>query len=105
MKKEKVFLILSLIVAIGTTGYFVWAWTPPTEAPPGGNVPTPINVGGEPQTKAGSFESLGQITAGTKFQVGGTELLNGILKLYETTAPDPELGYGQLYTKSSDSKL
>jgi len=36
-------------------GYIVLAWTEPSQAPPGGNVPAPINVGSTAQTKAGNL--------------------------------------------------
>jgi len=34
---------------------FAWAWVEPTQGPPNGNVPAPINVGPSSQTKQGSL--------------------------------------------------
>lgn len=39
------------------------AFTQPSEPPPGGNVPTPINVSATPQTKAGPLTVAGDVTA------------------------------------------
>jgi len=35
--------------------YFVLAWTEPSQAPPGGNVLAPLNVGSAGQSKAGGL--------------------------------------------------
>jgi len=43
-------LIFSLVVA-----YLVLAWTEPPQTPPQGNVPAPLNVGNETQTKTGEL--------------------------------------------------
>jgi len=46
--------ILSLIISIG--GSYAFAeWTAPTSAPPGGNTPPSVNVGGTTQVKNGNF--------------------------------------------------
>jgi len=57
MKKTQDILrigVLSLIISIG--GSYAFAeWTAPTAAPPGGNTPPSVNVGGTTQVKNGNF--------------------------------------------------
>lgn len=62
--------VIIIGVALGLGLQFVRAWTEPTAAPPGGNVGAPINTSANPQTKAGSFTSNGNITA-NQFCLGG----------------------------------
>jgi hypothetical protein len=64
--KIAVFLtaLISGILILGV-GYYAFAWTNPTQNPPGGNVPAPVNIGSDSQTKSGSFFSsatLGGVT-------------------------------------------
>jgi len=47
--------VIVLGVILGTGLQFAQAWTEPTLAPPGGNVPGPLTVGGDGQTKEGSL--------------------------------------------------
>lgn len=75
------------IAAIALSPAFVLAqnWTPPTQAPTGGNVPSPVNVGPDEQTKQGAL-SIGGVfktLAGSFFR--GTSVIepdandNGVL--------------------------
>ncbi len=57
-------IVLSLASGFGLRLAFA-AWQEPTEAPPGGNVPAPINVGSANQTKDGG------LTIGGVFRVSG----------------------------------
>lgn len=43
-------LVISFLIA-----FYVFAWTPPSQLPPGGNVPEPLNVGSTGQSKAGGL--------------------------------------------------
>jgi hypothetical protein len=43
-------LVMSILLS-----YLVFAWTEPSQAPPQGNVPTPINVGPQGQAKQGGL--------------------------------------------------
>ena len=54
-------LIVGLIAISFLAGSHLFAWTEPTQAPPGANVPTPINVGPVAQTKQGDLFSQGAI--------------------------------------------
>jgi len=83
MKKTGDFLrigVLSLIISIG--GSYAFAeWTAPTSAPPGGNTPPSVNVGGTTQVKNGNFglgtgysfwatkATLGTLQLGTKWMI------------------------------------
>jgi len=54
-KAKSIAFILGVLVMSLLVGYLVLAWTEPGVAPPGGNVPAPINVGTENQIKAGGL--------------------------------------------------
>lgn len=65
--------ILGAVLLYGAS--LVSAWTGPTAAPPGGNVPAPINVGSVSQVKAGglwaaSFGADGGATFGGNVGIG-----------------------------------
>ncbi|MDP6387981.1 MAG: hypothetical protein QGG63_01765 [Candidatus Pacebacteria bacterium] len=64
------FLILTIILTAAlSVNYLFAAWTGPTQAPPGGNTPTPIHTGSTPQIKEGglSLSSL-LVSGGAYFQ-------------------------------------
>jgi len=56
---EKLQKIIALLVGVLTLtltiSYLILAWTEPSQAPPGGNIPAPINVGTSAQTKTGDL--------------------------------------------------
>lgn len=54
-------LLAAIVLSLGIS--YVYAWTAPTLAPPGGNVEAPINSGLTPQTKKGRFTSNSWISA------------------------------------------
>ena len=55
-KIKSLVLILGVLIMSFLVGYLVFAaWTEPTAAPPGANVPAPINVGTTTQTKASTL--------------------------------------------------
>lgn len=60
---KKIAFILSALVLTSIAGYLAFAWTEPTQAPPEGNVPTPINVGSVAQTKQGALQINADFTA------------------------------------------
>jgi len=57
--------ILGIIFGILFVGYAVFAFNPPTQAPPAGNAPTPLNVGPQTQTKQGGLNVLGEVRSNT----------------------------------------
>ena len=66
-------------------GYIVLAWTEPTQAPPGGNVPTPLNTGNVGQSKEGGLilntggAAMGLIVQSGKVGIGLSDV--GIYKM------------------------
>jgi len=64
--------------------FMVYAWTEPSQAPPGGNVPAPINVGPFTQYKAGA---LG---------------IGGVFRVYNNAYFDGNVGIG---TTNPQAKL
>ncbi len=50
-------VLLSLFVLSLVFGFLIQAWTGPTSAPPGANLPRPINVGDDDQEKAGRISA------------------------------------------------
>jgi len=48
-------LAFGVLVVCFAVGFYVFAWQEPTEAPPEGNVPTPLNIGPTHQTKEGDL--------------------------------------------------
>ena len=77
--------ILGITFGILLVGYAVFAFTPPTLAPPGDNVPAPINTGPLEQTKTGnllinSLGTVGNLTAGADLSVFGDINLTGTLQ-------------------------
>ncbi|MCX6761159.1 MAG: hypothetical protein NTZ84_03620 [Candidatus Nealsonbacteria bacterium] len=54
-KAKSIALILGVLVMIFVVGYLAMAWTEPTQLPPGGNVPAPLNIGITAQSKEGAL--------------------------------------------------
>lgn len=52
-----VVLTFSILALCFLAAFYVVAWQEPTQAPPGGNVAAPINVGTQPQAKAGRISA------------------------------------------------
>jgi hypothetical protein len=68
-------LILGVLLIIFLAGHLVLAWVEPSQAPPGGNVEAPINVGSTPQTKTANLRIMpGELQAEIfrDADVGGT---------------------------------
>jgi len=54
--------ILPCLLLLITIGVYVSGYNPPTQNPPYGNLPAPINAGPDSQTKAGSLTTGGNLT-------------------------------------------
>jgi len=63
MKSFSKSTILGLSFGVFLAGYAVFAFTPPAQTPPGGNISAPINTGPEKQTKQGGFKVKGWLFA------------------------------------------
>jgi len=81
-------LVFGILVICFTIGFYVYAvWQEPTAAPPGDNVPAPINVGGESQTKSGALGVSGVFRAwgGAAGSSDGLTVSNGNVGIGMTT--------------------
>ncbi len=55
LSPKTVSLVFSILILCFVIGFYVIAWIPPDQSPPGGNVPAPLNVGPDGQEKAGGL--------------------------------------------------
>ena len=62
--------ILPCCLFLIAIGVYVSGYNPPTQNPPFGNLPAPINAGPDPQTKAGNLTIGGNLTTGGVFRLG-----------------------------------
>ncbi|MEA2092611.1 MAG: hypothetical protein U9P61_01420, partial [Patescibacteria group bacterium] len=93
MQKIKIFkktgFIFGAFLSIFLIGFIVFAWTGPTEAPPGGNIPYPISAVDDAQCKTGSLAIEGVFETDTETHLSiesgsvgiGTETTGGLLGL------------------------
>jgi hypothetical protein len=82
-------LVMSILIS-----YLVFAWTEPSQNPPGGNVPAPINVGPEGQAKQGGLIlNTGGASTGLIVQYGNVGI--------GTTAPNHKLTISNSASSSS----
>jgi hypothetical protein len=77
-EKNRKFILSAIAVLVMSllAGYLIFAWTEPSQNPPGGNVPAPINVGSQEQIKSGTigayyFKVLGWDAVYGSFDTGG----------------------------------
>ncbi len=67
MRVEKqIGVSLGIALSILLVSFGVLAWTGPTATPPDGNLPTPLNIGGNAQYKAGSLHIGDSVGIGTE---------------------------------------
>ncbi len=84
--RQKIFLYLnlSIISFFLLTGIVFAVWNGPTEDPPGDNVPIPLNVSDEPQSKAnGLVLNTGGFAVGLVVQSGAVTLPNDTIDTNE----------------------
>lgn len=72
--KEK--FVLSFVILLLLAPCLSLAWTEPSNVPPAGNVPAPINVGSAAQTKQGALTILAETDNSTKGLMVGSNALN-----------------------------
>ena len=66
-------IVLASVIGLGVA--YAMAWTGPTQSPPSGNVPAPVNTGSSAQAKSGIFETYNDAyfaTLGGKVGIGTT---------------------------------
>ncbi len=89
-------LLVAVVLSFGIS--YVYAWTGPTVAPPGGNTPEPINIGGKQQDKAGNFRAGGLrsfgdlivdngITLGGVREVSWPSVPSGAIMMFDGVCP------------------
>jgi len=81
MKHFSFSTILGLAFGIFLAGYAVFAFNPPTQAPPAGNVPAPINTGTSDQTKTGGLLNVFGLWVNQSLGVSGGATFGGALNL------------------------
>jgi len=101
-------LVFSVLVVCFAIAFYAVAWSEPTQSPPGGNVPTPLNTGSTGQSKAGGLilntggAANGLIVANGNVGIGttnpGTRLnVNGNIKIVDGNQAD-----GKVLTSDGD---
>lgn len=63
-------LLFGILVICFAAGFYIFAWTEPSAAPPGSNVPPPINASGNSQTKVGALNLGDDLTAPAFYDLG-----------------------------------
>jgi hypothetical protein len=91
MKKTVQTILIAALTLVGVS-YAQAAWSGPTEAPPGGNVPAPINVGDSEQTKVGILNIL------NGFNVTGLGVTADSLVIAQEPSDGPNIIFGRLET-------
>jgi len=79
LKNFSLSTILGLAFGILLAGYAVFAFNPPTQAPPGGNVPAPLNTGSADQTKTGGLLNVFGLWVNQSLGVSGGASIGGAL--------------------------
>jgi hypothetical protein len=79
MKNFSLSTILGLTLGILLAGYAVFAFNPPTQAPPAGNVAAPINTGTSNQTKTGGTLNVFGLWVDQSLGVTGGASIGGAL--------------------------
>ena len=72
-------IVLASVIGLGVA--YAMAWTGPTQSPPSGNVPAPVNTGSSAQAKSGIFETYNDAyfaTKGGSVGIGTTNPVNYI---------------------------
>lgn len=122
MQKIKFLTLIAGVISMSLAGaYLTIAFTGPTQAPPGGNVPAPLNVGPLSQSKIGSLilntggagagliVQHGNVGIGTteptaRLHIAGTPGADGIrfpdgtLQTTAAGAPGATMGFGGFFT-------
>lgn len=86
---------LAVIAGVGILSVTVFAWTAPTSAPTGGNVPAPVNTGSVAQTKSSSFSVVGPTASLSATQnVTAGSIVAGAIGAFNTIVNSPKAQFG-----------
>jgi hypothetical protein len=86
ISSKAISLTFGVLVLLFAAGFYVYAaWQEPTAAPPGGNVPAPLNVGVTSQIKSGNI-GIGTATLNAKLGVGGSGSSGDTIAAYANSA-------------------
>lgn len=91
ISSKKVALISGVLVFCFAITFYAVAWQEPSQDPPSGNVPSPLNVGPESQQKEGQL-SLGTLCIGGECREDWPE--GGSLTTYKLSVSAFSVGYG-----------
>ena len=85
--------------------YAVFAFTPPTEVPPGGNTLAPVNIGSDPQVKAGGLW-VGSLGVDGSIEVNGDVQVEGRLRLgsFASLPACGSAGAGEIIFNTTEGK-
>lgn len=72
-------LIFGILVLLFVLGFYIFAWQEPSVSPPGGNVPSPLNVGSLAQTKTGDLTIKNLYLNPPGFTEGSIYKINGLI--------------------------
>ncbi len=102
-------LVFSILVVCFALSFYILAWTEPGAAPPGGNVPAPLNVSIDDQVKQGNLivNALGVSATGNALLVPNGNVGIGTTSP-ETPAPNAQAGnldVNDVYLRSTSSWL
>jgi len=76
ISKQALLFVLAAVLVLAFIN-FVTAFTEPTEIPPGGNVPAPLNVGSQAQTKLGDL-TVNNFSVVNNFISGSISSISGV---------------------------
>ena len=99
MFKKIIPILPQIIASLFLTGFIVFAWTEPSQTPPNGNVPAPLNVGDNSQTKTGNLNIMGNLGIGTDNPQAKLEV-NGLIKAQGIIGGSTLVNYGYYYYAS-----
>ena len=81
--QKTIALLVGVLAMVFLIGYIVFAWVEPTQPPPGGNVPAPINVGSTEQIKSGTIGAFYYKVLGWNAVYGSIDTGEGVNRPFQ----------------------